>query len=70
MALRLLNEKKVKFTMHSVQRQPTLITEIKQKYNWRTMPIVLKVADDGSEKFIGGYTELYKHFNKLEEKNV
>ena len=36
---------------------------IKEKYNWKTVPIVIKVEED-SEELIGGYTDLVDYLNE------
>ena len=33
---------------------------IKSKYNWKTVPIIIRVFED-DEEFIGGYTDLFEY---------
>ena len=43
------------------------LNEVKNSYQHKTVPIIVKVNVDGdneSEEFIGGYTELVRHFEK------
>lgn len=42
------------------------IEMIKQKYNWKTVPIVIRVFDD-DEEFIGGYTDLVEYLKPLSD---
>ena len=38
---------------------------IKEEYDWKTVPIIVKISEDG-EKFIGGYTDLMDYFRDEE----
>jgi len=33
---------------------------IKEKYNWKTVPIIVRAFED-HEEFVGGYTDLLEH---------
>ena len=63
MAMNLLAEKQKEFECYSLDRQPELLNEIKQTYNWRTVPIVVEITE-GREKFIGGFTDLKQYLDK------
>tara|TARA_Y100000592_G_scaffold87959_1_gene143121 strand:+ start:622 stop:891 length:270 start_codon:yes stop_codon:yes gene_type:complete len=56
-AIRLIAENKMSYECHSLDNQPDLLMEVKNKYNWRTVPIIFEIIN-GEEKFIGGFTDL------------
>ena len=62
-AVRLLAESKMSFECHSLDAQPELLTEVKEKHNWRTVPMIFDVTG-GQEKFIGGFTDLQEYLLK------
>ena len=48
---------------------PQLIEEMKKKYDWPTVPIIIEV-DGENETLIGGYTDMRKYFKNKGVKNV
>jgi len=58
-ALKVLVKKRLE---HVVRADTKTVLSVQEKYNWKTVPLILKV-EGGKETFIGGYTELYKHLN-------
>ncbi len=46
----------------SLDGNPLHLTEVKRRYSWDTVPLILEVGG-GSEKFIGGYTDLVEYLN-------
>jgi glutaredoxin 3 len=62
-AVRLLSEKQHEFECYSMDKQPQLLTEIKNTYNWATVPVVVEITE-GREKFIGGFDDLKTYLNK------
>mgnify|MGYP003973881983 CR=1 FL=1 len=60
MAKDLLDNAGVIYECLSLDAQPELLQEIKSKHNWRTVPMVFEIKD-GSEKFIGGFTDLREY---------
>ena len=63
MAVKLLAEHQKEFECYALDQQPTLLQEIKNTYNWNTVPVVVEITE-GQEKFIGGYTDLVEHFSQ------
>jgi glutaredoxin len=63
MAINLLTENQKEFECYSLDQKPELLNEIKQTYNWKTVPIVVEITK-GQEKFIGGFTDLEQYLNK------
>jgi glutaredoxin len=62
-AVRLLAENKMSFECHSLDTKPQLLTEIKEKHNWGTVPMIFDISE-GQEKFIGGFTDLQEYLLK------
>lgn len=61
-AIQLCEEKGVVYQRVSLDGNPHLLTEVRKKYSWDTVPLILEVGG-GIEKFIGGYTDLVEYFN-------
>jgi glutaredoxin len=48
-----------------IDHSPELLNIYKSNYNYDTVPLILKInMSTGQERFIGGYTDLIKHFQK------
>ena len=41
--------------------QKQVLQEIKEAYNWPTVPMIFEVGDDKSITFVGGYTDLVEY---------
>ena len=53
------------FEYCSVNHSPMLLDHYKSIYKHETVPMIIQVdTSTGLEKFIGGYTDLIKHFEK------
>jgi len=59
-AIKLLSDGQHDFECYGLDRQPELLTEIQNTYNWRTVPVVVEITN-GQEKFIGGFTDLQEY---------
>ena len=44
--------------------QVGILQEIKEAYNWPTVPMIFQVRDNTSINFIGGFTDLEKHLDE------
>ncbi len=44
--------------------QAGILQEIKEAYEWPTVPMIFQVKDDTSINFIGGFTDLEKHLDE------
>ena len=64
LAKRLLEEEGVEFTFYDLQEEQDLLNEAKNNLKWSTVPIVLEIRSDGTQSFIGGYTDLCEWFKK------
>ena len=62
-AVQMLVEHQKEFECYALDRQPELLNEIKNTYNWQTVPVVVEITA-GQEKFIGGFTDLKEYLLK------
>ena len=62
-AVALLAEHQKEFECYGLDRQPELLNEIQNTYNWKTVPVVVEITE-GQEKIIGGITDLREYLNK------
>ena len=44
-----------------------ILEDIKDAYNWRTVPMVFHRVGDSDYTLVGGYTDLQKHLESLNE---
>ena len=44
--------------------QVNILQEIKDAYEWTTVPMVFEVNDNAQIKFVGGYTDLVEHLKE------
>ena len=51
-AIRLLSQQQHEFECYALDKQPELLTEIKNTYRWQTVPLIVEITQ-GQEKFIG-----------------
>jgi len=66
-ALTLLSDKAISYTAFAVDKEPGLLEEAKNNFNWQTVPIVFEVCSDGATKLIGGFTDLEKHLEEIND---
>ena len=65
-AKELLIEKQEQFMFCCLDQSDLLLTHLKNKYNWSTVPLIIeKNTENNDELLIGGFTDLKKY---LEEK--
>ena len=60
-ALKLLDEHGLQYTVATVHKDEELLNEVKKKYDWKTVPIILEFSQVEGVRFVGGYSDLYKH---------
>jgi hypothetical protein len=65
--MNLLNQKAISHTVFTMDKQPELLEETKNNLNWQTVPIVFEVCSDGTTKTIGGFTDLEKHLEEIND---
>ena len=79
-ATALLQERGYSYSYQSLDNEPELLQGLKEKYGWRTVPMIIFIEfteeigwswgdKDGEETFIGGYTDLIE-FLKNEEPSL
>jgi glutaredoxin len=52
----------VNHTIYPLDKKPNRLKELKEFYNYHTVPMVF-VRENGMEKLIGGYTDLIAYFD-------
>jgi glutaredoxin len=52
----------VNHTIYPLDKKPKRLKELKEFYNYHTVPMVF-VRENGMEKLIGGYTDLIAYFD-------
>ena len=61
----LLTQKEEQFMFCCLDQSDALLQYIKDKYDWKTVPMIIeKYTDRNEEKFIGGFTDLLKYFGE------
>jgi len=64
-AQELLKEREVDFKLVKFEEdQERILQEIKDAYEWDTVPMIFQVTDHAIINFIGGYTDLEKHLSE------
>ena len=60
-----LSEREENFkTVNFKESQLEILQEIKDAYNWNTVPMIFKVHDTARIEMIGGYTDMVTSFNE------
>ncbi len=60
-ACEVLKEKKINFMFCEMEHSPDLIQFHKDKFNMTTVPIVVRIEDDGEPELVGGCMDLFEH---------
>tara|TARA_R110002074_G_scaffold262068_1_gene434330 strand:+ start:833 stop:1099 length:267 start_codon:yes stop_codon:yes gene_type:complete len=67
----LLTKSGKQFMLCCVDESPELLSYIKDKHNWMTVPMIIRFKRDGpcewNEEFIGGYSDLVKYLEKEDD---
>jgi glutaredoxin 3 len=66
-AMDLLNQKSISYTVFTMDEQPELLKEAKNNFNWETIPIIFEVCSSGTTELIGGFTDLEKHLEEIND---
>lgn len=56
----LLESKNIKFRSVSFDKRPKVLQEMKEIYNWKTVPMVFCQVNTKTYRMIGGFTDLQK----------
>jgi len=68
-ACSVLKQNKINFMFGEMGSSPELIEHYKEKYNFPTVPIVIRIEGD-EEKLIGGYTDMMDHLEKQDDTEI
>lgn len=64
-AQELLKEHEADFKLVRFEKgQEKIVQEIKDAYEWGTVPMVFQIAESGVINFIGGFTDLKQHLSE------
>ena len=64
-AINLLHEQGCEFALTLVDNSPEFYHNVKKRYDWQTVPMVVETDLNGAEKFIGGFTDLRDYFAEV-----
>ena len=72
-AREILNKHNKQFMFCCIDESKELLSYIKEKYNWMTVPMIIKYtrvsSNEWTEEFIGGFSDLEKYFGGKNEGN-
>ena len=60
-----LRDANIPFSTVAFDKRPLALSEMKEVYNWPTVPMVFEEMEEGTYKLVGGYTDLLQ---RLEDK--
>ena len=63
----LLARKAISHTVFTMDERPEVLAEAKKNLDWTTVPIVFEVASNGATKLIGGYADLDKYLEDVND---
>jgi len=63
-AINMLHEHGYEFVLTLVENSPEFYHNVKKKYEWQTVPMIVEIDVAGNEKFIGGFTDLKDYFTE------
>ena len=63
-ATEILKSNKIKFETISFDKRPKVLKEMKNIYQWDTVPMVFERVGINTYRMIGGFTDLQKHIEK------
>ena len=69
-AMNLLEEEKKEFVVTVMDKCARFRMGMAQEFNFKTVPLILKCASDGTIGMVGGYRELKELLSKKEEGHV
>lgn len=63
-AIELLVQNIYSHTVYTMDKREEELKEVKKRFNWETVPIIIEQCSNGETKFIGGCSDLKEHFNR------
>ena len=64
-AINLMHANGCEFVLTLVDNCPEFYHNVKKKYDWQTVPMIVEIDVTGNEKFIGGFTDLKDYFAEV-----
>tara|TARA_R110001583_G_scaffold53210_8_gene164394 strand:- start:357 stop:557 length:201 start_codon:yes stop_codon:yes gene_type:complete len=65
MAKHLLERKKIDYEYLTMEDSSVILKEIKEQTKQHTVPLIFEVAENGTETFVGGFTDLDNKLTKI-----
>ena len=62
-ATKLLDKTELNYIITYMDKAPSVLDDLKQKFEWKTVPIVMEVFDSNNVKFIGGFDNLKEYLD-------
>tara|TARA_R110000824_G_scaffold299654_1_gene487704 strand:- start:15 stop:269 length:255 start_codon:yes stop_codon:yes gene_type:complete len=63
-ALKLLDKQGHDYIVNLMDHNEELLSEVKKKYVWDTVPMIIEISDKKGFHFIGGYTDLCEYLGE------
>tara|TARA_Y100000296_G_C5024524_1_gene181563 strand:- start:7 stop:264 length:258 start_codon:yes stop_codon:yes gene_type:complete len=63
-AQNLLDKHDIQYTTAILDKNEELLNEVKDRYSWKTVPIILEFSQVEGVRLIGGYDDLCKHLGE------
>jgi glutaredoxin len=64
-AFKLLDKHQLQYTANIMDHNDELLTEVKERYDWKTIPIIFEISGLKGKQLIGGYTDLVNHLGEV-----
>jgi len=58
-----------KYTEYEMGDKPETLQQVKDRFNWQTVPIILVQCSSGETKFVGGSSDLEDFLDKIVERD-
>ena len=66
-AKNMLEMREIGYKAISLDQNLKILEEIKDAYDWNTVPMVFKHSDENCYELVGGFTDLRDHLEKSDE---
>lgn len=64
-AVKLLQEKQENFVVTVLDNDQQRLSQLKEEYCWKTVPMIVGTTSEGKEVFLGGCSDLEQRFELL-----
>ena len=65
MAKHLLERKKIEYEYLTMEAGSVILKEIKEQTKQHTVPLIFEVSENGTETFVGGFTDLDNKLTRI-----